>query len=286
MKYRTLTMLAMSAVMGASTSVHAGELGGKSRPEPRDRQIVENLYEKFFKAHPDTLFQSRVVRLDDTKTGSIVVNFQNKLTCDSNGCLTNVLHYSGGKWHEVFSQHLQDIGFQGYSAFDGHNYRVITARGMRWTFTAPGIYEPDISSLAGTPLGRPVVASQAIARAAIYSDRQFAGHPERTDSGAFYDYPVVLNGVTPSHLVVFRFAQDCGQAGCQFVVLDGSDRSGYRVLLPPGRFFNGQGRILPPAGNWNELALQNASGIDFYRYAGGHYQVYRTTYPSPVTRAP
>lgn len=281
------SVLAATYFCGLVGSSQAAELGGHSQSEPKERLIVEKTYANFFRAHPDTLFTAKVVPLDDTKIGSIVVNFQSPLTCNSDGCLTNILHWNKG-WKEVFSQHLKALNFEGYSTVQGHNYRRVVARGLTWLYTPRDGYQPDITSVKGAHPPKPVLASNALVQAVISSSPTLKDHPTNNERGAFHDYQLTLNGLTPTHIVSFDFNQDCGEGGCSFEILTGTDATGYKVILPYGRYMNFGAFVVQPqtTNNWNDLVVLNGPGLDFYHNINGTYVPYRTTYASPVTRAP
>ena len=286
-----ITFLTMCGVAHAENGL--SKVSFHQEAGSRESHVVEKLYAPYLSKHSNTNLETAVVDLDGKGIGSIFVRFVSNQTCvDVNRCLTTIVRYNTATkgWDEIWSKHTRDVWIGAISpgSIGAGMREIYSDDGLMYKWFGPHQYVPDIRSV-GPLWDSPVGASPIRVKYAMTNPPlDDTGDLSKAKDVTIQQIPVKLGPVGIQWILIYNSITFCGQVGCPFIVIDGTDNGGYKTI--GGGSYAGAGAMVNAPGASDQpfapFAVQEYNGIEYYSYQNGRYAPYKTTYLSAVTRSP
>jgi len=296
LKISAFVFLTALSVIGknsyADTTPTASLISFHDARKSREWKIIDSdLYHSFISKHPDINIYSSVVDLDGKGVGSIFIQFRSRGTCNSDGCVTTVVHYNQQlkSWTEILNHRTRDIWIGGPSpTSSGANMKeIFTSDKLMWRWIGEKTYYPEIRSLGKL---WPDSSESYGDRRKVALDHMPEEIPlnyrNNPQNYIIDEIPLNLNGIGGQYILIYNYMPICSKAGCPFIIVSGANEN-YQVK--GHGVFNSLGVTMPNSTNgpvYAPFAVQVNNGIAYYRYNNSKYELYKTTYPSNVTRTP
>lgn len=261
----------------------------------REYGVVSKLYDHFIRKYPDVDIQSAALSLgnkDNGKpVGSIIVRFVSPMTCENKtSCLTTVLNYRNGQWQENYSRHTQGLWIGGPSPTEaGDGIKTITdSSGLLWRWIGLGRgYFPDPSSIGQL---WPAPKGDLPRKLLSFAKENAPDNIPLSKNAIIMARTVMLDEGAEQKVVTYNDLQWCTRDTCPFIIVTGSDKTGYQKLGEGYMGANGATLPMPEdaRGIYRPFAVQDNDGYDlsFYTFKDGAYQLTKTTWPTAITRIP
>lgn len=262
--------------------------------ESREWNIIDGkLYHNFITGHPDVQVVSDVIDLDGKGVGSIITQFRSPSTCNTDGCVTTVVSYNPKTktWKEILNHRTNSMWIGGPSpTTSGANMKqFVTSDGLLWRWIGKDTYYADLRSVSKLWPDNSTPTYGARKRFVEKNLKKFSEYIDsKTSNGDIFETPITLNGIGGQYLMVYNQMSICSAVlGCPFMIIQGDSNNNYKIIAN-GTYSGLGGTITSDAGkdNYNPIVVQFGNSLDFYKYDGNYYQLYKTTYPSKVTRTP
>lgn len=260
----------------------------------REWNIIDNkLYHKFLENHPDIQVVSNVIDLNGSGVGSIFIQFHSPNTCNVDGCITTIVSYNQNtkSWTEIFNHRTKEMWIGGVSpSSSGENMKqIVTSDGLLWRWIGKDSYYADLRSISklwpDSDLHETYGQRKKFAFSNIY--KIINEDYKNINKGTFQELSLTLNGVGGQYLMVYNNIDVCSMSlGCPYMIINGGGDN-YKII--GNGWYNGLGGTITSekgTDNFNPIVVQFGDGLNYYNYDGKYYQLYKTTYPSKVTRTP